>query len=182
MKNVQLDAYHASQVTAVESTRCLDVALSLLPFVPDTMVDIGCGDGHLVTHAERGGCRSLGFDLFAPDQPFLVRWDLTQPLTIGCYDLVLCWEVAEHLPESAADTLCDTLVDAAGRCLLFTAAVPGQTGNGHVNEQPHTYWRDKLTSRGLRWHKDLSAAMAEEFLHVAPAAWWYGRNIQVFEA
>lgn len=177
----QLDAYRASIVTSDESKRCLMEALSFFP-APNSMADIGCGDGHLVQFARKLlDIDAIGFDLFAPLDPFLVQYDLMKPLVTGQYDLVLCWEVAEHLPISAAETLCDTLVRATGQRLLFSAAIPGQTGNGHVNEQPHEYWRDKLTFRGLRYNEPASKELSRRFLKTAPAAWWYGQNIQVFE-
>jgi len=55
--------------------------------------------------------------------------------------------VAEHLPSAAAETFVDNLV-RHGRVILFSAAVPGQGGEQHVNEQPLEYWRAKFAARG----------------------------------
>jgi hypothetical protein len=32
--------------------------------------------------------------------------------------------------------------------VLFSAAVPGQGGEYHINERPHEYWRQKFSGRG----------------------------------
>jgi len=110
-----------------------------------------------------------------------VQHDLTKParhVTPG--DLVLCWEVAEHLPAAAADVLCDTLARLTRARLLFTAAVPGQGGSGHVNEQLPSYWRERLEARGLTYDERSTVLLQQAFREAAPRAWWYGRNLQVF--
>jgi hypothetical protein len=56
-------------------------------------------------------------------------------------------EVAEHLPEDRAETFVDDLV-RHGSLVLFSAAVPGQLGENHINEKPFEYWRDKFAARG----------------------------------
>lgn len=151
------------------------------------MIDVGCGDGHLVKWAGEQGIFSVGYDITLPADVVtrryqLWRMDLTKvPMTLGKADLVLCWEVAEHLSKSAADVLCDSLMKATapGGILLFTAAIPGQGGSGHINEQPHTYWRDKLVARGFVWDTGESVHLSRVWRDVAPTAWWYGNNCQV---
>ena len=55
------------------------------------------------------------------------------------FDLVLCLEVAEHLPADSAPTLIDSLV-SLGPVIVFSAAIPYQGGTHHVNEQRPEYW------------------------------------------
>ena len=59
----------------------------------------------------------------------------------------LVLEVAEHLPHAKAELFVDNLV-AHGDVILFSAAVPHQGGEHHVNEQPPEYWRQKFKARG----------------------------------
>jgi hypothetical protein len=76
------------------------------------------------------------------------RRDLTKPFALErTFDLVLCLEVAEHLPESSAEHLIASLV-ASGEVILFSAAIPGQGGTHHVNEQWPPYWRALFNSYG----------------------------------
>lgn len=74
--------------------------------------------------------------------------DLCLPLLLGSYDLVVCLEVAEHIPVQFADVLIDSLCYHANT-VVFSAATPGQGGHGHVNEQPFEYWAAKFSARGF---------------------------------
>jgi alpha-amylase/alpha-mannosidase (GH57 family) len=55
--------------------------------------------------------------------------------------------VAEHLPAHKAETFVDNLT-AHGDVILFSAAVPHQGGEHHVNEQPPEYWRKLFAAEG----------------------------------
>lgn len=166
------------------STRCLEAAFAAMGGAPASLLDIGCGLGHLVRRAAAQGVDAMGIDLSVTETDGPIRHaDLTQPVDLGRrFDVVLCWEVAEHLPAESADVLCDTITRhlAPGGSLLFTAAVPGQGGKGHINEQPSAYWREKFAARGWYWHPRPSAALARTWRRVAAETPWYGDNLQVF--
>jgi len=74
--------------------------------------------------------------------------DLTKPVDLGRrFDLAQSLEVGEHLPESASRTLVESLTRHSDR-ILFSAAVPGQGGEFHINEKPLSFWQDLFTSHG----------------------------------
>lgn len=78
--------------------------------------------------------------------------DLTKPLDFGRrYDLVICLEVAEHLHggDEGANELVRTISNHTDT-LLFSAATPGQSGDGHVNCQPHEYWHERFKREGFQ--------------------------------
>jgi hypothetical protein len=76
------------------------------------------------------------------DEAHFLPHDLTLPLPADRrFGLSMSLEVGEHLPSEAAPELVRTLVGYAD-LVLFSAAVPGQGGEFHVNEQPLEYWRD----------------------------------------
>jgi hypothetical protein len=50
-------------------------------------------------------------------------------------------EVAEHLREDSALDFIGSLT-RAGDVVMFSAAIPGQGGSNHVNEQWQSYWCD----------------------------------------
>lgn len=126
-------------------------------FGPFTSVlDIGGGDGFCAHVLAELGAEAHMIELSEAVLPYAFKdvecliHDLREPLDCGrTFDLVLCVEVAEHLPASSADTLCDIITGHVGRLLVFTAAPPGQVGAGHVNLQPKDYWMTKLGRRGL---------------------------------
>ncbi len=166
----------------MQSLGCFERALST--FAPASVLDVGSGLGHLVRRAQTNGIDAVGVDLSetATDGP-LQHADLCEPLDLSRqFDLVLCWEVAEHLPESAAETLCDSLVRhlSPEGVLVFSAAVPGQGGKGHINEQPLDYWRKRLQARGLQFCGHDTKTLSSQFQRAAPKAPWYGDNVQVF--
>jgi hypothetical protein len=82
-----------------------------------------------------------------PRERFL-PFDLTDPFTTDQhFDLAMSFEVAEHLPASRAAGFVASLV-ALAPAVLFSAAIPGQGGTGHINEQWPEYWVTLFGDRG----------------------------------
>ena len=112
-----------------------------------SVVDIGCGDGTwLAVFRKLGVEDTLGLDgdyidqdlLQVPSEYFQVA-DLTRPFRLErTFDLVISLEVGEHLPAESATGFVESLTKLAP-LVLFSAAIPGQGGNHHINEQ----WPDK---------------------------------------
>jgi SAM-dependent methyltransferase len=149
-----------------------------------SLLDVGCGSGTWASTALRlGAADVIGVDgdwiaeedlQLEPER--FVRHDLTRPLDLGrTFDLVVCLEVAEHLPADAADELLASLVRHAP-AVLFSAAIPYQGGRNHVNEQWQSHWIARFDALGLGVH-DV----------VRPAVWsdpavepWYAQNAFLF--
>src|SRR3989344_992589 len=123
---------------------------------PRSVVDIGCGEGlWLKAFQEVGVATVQGFDgpwvkkehLAISSESFTVA-DLKQLVVLNKqFDLSVCLEVAEHLPDVAADTLVKSLT-AAAPVVLFSAAIPLQGGSHHINEQWPSYWAEKFAAEG----------------------------------
>lgn len=110
------------------------------------------------------------------DKSNFIWFDLSKKLDLWCkYDLVNCLEVAEHLPETSADSLILSLI-SHGDVILFSAALPGQGGTHHVNEQYPKYWSDKFFSHGFVCLDFLRAVIWDD----EQIQWWYRQNIMVF--
>lgn len=177
-------AYHvARRKFAPHSRRCLQVAFDLLG-TPASLLDVGCGqEAPQVTYARARGVDAMGVDLAVPDADGLVRADLRERIDLGRqFQWVLCWEVAEHLPELAAGRLVRMLVRHMmpnGR-ILFTAASPGQAGPGHLTLQPPEWWMAQFGVLGLTYADDVTAQVRRAWRLAAPRAPWYGQNLQVY--
>lgn len=149
-------------------------------FPARTVVDVGCGSGTWAREYADAGCEVLGIDgefvrtdqLLIPADRFLRR-DLGQPLTLDQrFDLVNCLEVAEHLAGSRADSLVADLC-RLGDVIIFSAAVPGQGGTHHVNEQWPSYWLPRFEAQGFT-----ALDCLRPRLWGNPAvAWWYVQNM-----
>ena len=59
------------------------------------------------------------------------------------YNFSISLEVAEHISQNLAYRFIEFLTKKSDY-ILFSAAIPGQTGDGHVNEQWPSYWAEKF--------------------------------------
>ncbi len=91
------------------------------------------------------------------------------------YDLAVCLEVAEHLPEASASKLVRQLTSAAP-AVLFSAAVPGQGGTNHINEQWPDYW-DGLFGRHKLIRLD---PIRRQVWQDQRGAWYYQQNLFLY--
>jgi SAM-dependent methyltransferase len=149
-----------------------------------TVLDLGCGRGlwlskwlaHGIEEVVGADGPYVDADRLHIPRPAFVSCDLSMPLALGRqFDLVQSLEVAEHLDSQVADEFVDNLV-RHGRLILFSAAVPGQGGERHVNEQPLDYWRSRFLARGY-----------EAFDFVRPQirknrriSYWYRNNVLLY--
>lgn len=169
-----------------DARRSAQVILPLLKecFVVKSVADFGCGNGEWLRvwkqlEAEDvvgidGDFINLAHLLIEPSE--FHAHDLREPVDLGRkFDLVQSLEVAEHLPAARAEAFVDMLV-AHGDRILFSAAVPGQMGIQHINEQPYEYWRQKFERRGFVL-VDWIRPQVEKQLTVA---FWYRYNILLF--
>src|SRR5487761_788829 len=125
---------------------------------PRSVVDVGCGRGAWLSVFKRHGVESIaGIDggyvdrkkLLVPEECFSPA-DLSAPLhREETFDLALCLEVAEHLSWRHAPNLIASLASLAP-LVVFSAAVPGQSGVQHVNAQWPRYWVHLFADQGLR--------------------------------
>jgi SAM-dependent methyltransferase len=145
-------------------------AEAILPTViqavrPGSVVDVGCGVGTWLSTVRAIGVDDvLGLDgawvqqdsLEIPAERFQAV-DLRQPIGIDRrFDLALCMETGEHLPTERSAGLVNDLVGLAP-VVLFSAAIPGQGGADHINEQWPDFWADLFAGHGyecvdaIRW-------------------------------
>jgi SAM-dependent methyltransferase len=132
-----------------------------------SVVDFGCGRGLWLAEWTRNGARDvIGIDgdyvardrLAIPDSRFEPR-DLTKRIDLERkFDLCMSLEVAEHLTPEASEEFVATLVRHSD-CVLFSAAVPGQGGEFHINERPLEFWRDLFGRHGYQPHDCVRPAL-----------------------
>ncbi|MEO6665275.1 MAG: methyltransferase domain-containing protein [Nitrospiria bacterium] len=153
----------------------------------ESAVDIGCGVGTWLSVLKSRGVRHIqGVDgpwvdrrfLVIPDDSFATKDLATDSLDLGRrYDLAISLEVAEHMPPARAETFVEGLTRLSD-LILFSAAIPGQGGTGHVNEQWPEYWATRFAARGYVCADGLRFAL----WHDQQIPWWYRQNILLFAA
>lgn len=152
----------------------------------DSVLDVGCGIGTwLNVFKEKEGLEIFGLDgdyvnrdLLAKNIP-LDSFN-SNDLSLGFdlkkkFDLAICLEVAEHLPFTSSDLLVDSLCRHSDQ-VLFSAAIPNQVGQNHLNEQWPSFWIEKFKRNGF-----------EVYDLIRPKIWnnpqveiWYRQNLLLF--
>lgn len=159
----------------------------LRKYRPSTVVDYGCGDGAWLAEFVYPGARTIGIDRTDRLKHFVgtfIEHDLLKwPIRWGngivqdsppALDMALCLEVAEHLPRKAADGLLDQL--SKHRVVVFSAAIPGQGGLGHVNEQWQSWWAERFAARGMYPETEVR----DLFWDMWTVPVWYRQNLLVY--
>lgn len=171
--------------TAHAARTVLGLVLEEFPAVTSA-VDVGCGVGTwLRVLCERGIDDVRGVDGPWVDQRYLeipvgtfVSRDLARAgfdAPDRRFDLSICMEVAEHFDPARAGELVQYLVSQSD-IVLFSAAIPGQGGIGHVNEQWPQYWVSRFAEHGFRLRDTLRPAIwLDESI-----PWWYRQNALLF--
>lgn len=147
---------------------------------PASVIDIGCGRG--VWLRAFGAIQVKGRDgpwtkpeRLLIDPANFTATDLSRPFTEPQkFDLAMTLEVAEHIDAAQADQFVDNLVGLSDT-LLFSAAIGGQGGQHHVNEQPLTYWAEKFAARGFTLFDVLRPRLWSD----EGVCWWYRQNMVV---
>ncbi len=160
----------------------LPLVLDLYP--ASSVVDFGCGQGAWLKACLENGMETvLGLDgdyvnreKLLVDRDQFRASDLSRPVRLNRrFDLALCLEVAEHLPARSAPILVESLV-AAAPVVLFSAALPGQGGVHHINEQWPTYWERLFAEQGMRKYDVIRPMIWND----SSIEWWYRQNLYLF--
>lgn len=183
-KSVYDDAFFDYVSIGSMRSAAIVAPLVLQHYKAASLVDIGCGRGAWLLEWQRAGLvEYLGIDgdyagrdgLLIPDNRFASR-DLTEPFDVGRrFDLVVSLEVGEHIRPDATEIFVDNLCNHSD-AILFSAAVPGQGGTSHLNEQSYGFWRKRFAERGYRLFDFIRPALATR-REVEP---WYRYNSLFF--
>lgn len=171
--------------TEYAAKHILSFVLKLCPPI-HSGIDIGCGVGTwLKALKDLGIEKVLGIDgpwvdseeLVIPRDCFLSH-DFNKDSNLDIkerYDIVICLEVAEHIDVGKAQEFIRLLCDLSD-IILFSAAIPGQGGIGHVNEQWPSYWSRIFQEHGYLG-KDV---LRPKFWNDSRIPWWYRQNLLLF--
>ncbi len=140
------------------------------------IADIGCGTGTFLAAALELGAEALfGIegdwvtqDMLDEQRITFTPRDLEQGFVGPKVDLAMSLEVAEHLSPGRAPGFVADLC-AMAPAVLFSAAIPGQGGVGHVNEQWPSYWAGLFAQHGF---VALDLLRAEIWADEAIPAWY----------
>ena len=184
-KSLYDPGFYAEQSAASKQSARAVLERAWPRFAPvESVVDVGGGVGTWLAICHELGATSTTLvegpwvrdatQVFEPTRVHLQ--DLEEPLApIGKFSLAMCLEVAEHLSEARAHSLVADLTRLSDQ-ILFSAALPGQTGVGHVNEQWLTYWVRLFQQFGFEFEDTIRPAIWED----KSVEWWYRQNVVIF--
>ena len=157
----------------------LDQALAI-----DSILDLGCGTGVWMWAAlSKPGRTVFGIDresypaedLLVPSE-FIINTTLDSTVDLHRrFDLVLCLETAEHIVQDHAACVVVNCVRHSD-IVLFSAAIPGQGGLNHVNEQPPEFWQRLFDEAGYEVVDYIRALIWDD----AGIPVWYRQNMLLF--
>lgn len=141
-----------------------------------SVLDIGCGNGTWLQVFEKNNITDyVGVDgefanldiLRIPKDKFVIA-DLKEAFTVHRkFDLAISLEVGEHLPTEISPVFIESITKHAD-VVAFSAAIPGQGGTYHINEQPHEFWHKQFANLGY------------ECLDVIRPRVWYAGQVQLW--
>lgn len=151
---------------------------------PRSVVDVGCGVGTWLREFQSHGVEDiLGIDgdyvdraLLAIDPAHFKVQELSGRVSIErAFDLAISLEVGEHLPAHRALSFVEDLCRLAP-LVAFSAAIPGQGGTHHVNEQWQSYWAALFERCGYQALDVLRPALWKD----AEVEFWYAQNMLLY--
>lgn len=176
--------FYQSQANGSEKSADVIVPMLMNLFSPQSVVDVGCGVGTWLSSFTKHGVA----DIFGMDGDYVSRdalripterfqaTDLLKPLTINRrFDLALCLEVGEHLPHERSRSLIAELTRLAD-IVAFSAAIPGQGGTYHINEQWPEYWSSHFESLGYV----AIDCLRDQIWQNDDVADWYSQNLVLY--
>lgn len=157
-------------------------------FNPKSVIDFGCGTGDILKPFEIGKQKILGID--GSNSNFINRkiskknfivYDLRKIyLSSQYFDLCLCLEVAEHIEEKYANNLITSLCNSS-KTIIFTAAIPSQSGVDHVNLKPKKWWLEKFKSQHYFLDTNATNKLRYNMERIKNIQPWYITNLQIFK-
>ena len=148
-----IDLADVSQEAAVKIVPVLTQIIG----VPDSVVDLGGGTGAWCKAFKQIGSSKvrcidspsvLNSCNLLIDKNEFIPMDLSRSLPpIEICNLAISTEFCEHIPKSQSEHLVEFLTQSSN-IILFSSAIPGQGGIGHINEQRPSYWQTIFSKKG----------------------------------
>lgn len=153
---------------------------------PDSFIDFGCSTGLYLREVQirLPNIPAIGFE-FSQDAvdcalcPKVYKVDLTESLQIQKIPntLGLCLEVLEHIEDKHWKPVLENMTKLCDK-IIFSAALPGQGGTGHVNCRPKIDWIMRFHELG--WVVDLDGSRhIIDYMRQGYHMGWFNNNAMV---
>lgn len=131
---------------------------------PKSALDAGCALGFLVETLREREIEAFGVDISAyaianaheSIRPFVWQGSVAEPLPRH-YDLIVCIEVLEHMPQAEAEKALANFCAHTGD-VLFSSTPFDYKEPTHFNVQPPEYWAEQFARHGFYRDVDFDAS------------------------
>lgn len=157
-----------------------DLAARIATYVSGkTVYDFGCGNGFYVSYFRSSGIDCLGFDGYPKTQELTSGMcgvlDLSKKIDLPKRDWVISLEVGEHIPVDKEAVFISNLTRHCREGVIVSWAIPGQGGEGHVNERSNEYIIDRFIERGFS-----EATFRSRELRQSSKLKWFANTLMMF--
>ena len=171
-------------VETVERSASIVVPMVMRLFQPKSVLDLGCGAGDWLHVFQRNGVDEIaGYDGdWVPRESLKIPAEAFHPIDFYAampelprVDVAICLEVAEHVAEAIGAKMVTALAKCADT-IVWSAAIPGQGGSQHINEQYQDYWVALFQTAGFAAFDLLRPSIWGN----PGVSWYYQQNMLVF--
>jgi SAM-dependent methyltransferase len=180
---------YKSEFFKLHQEKSLSSARTVIPLIlqyiqPTSVLDVGCGNGTWLKAWQEQGVKNISgvdgsyinTDELLISNNYFTAFNLEEGFKKEKKsDLVTCLEVAEHIRPEFAETFIESLCSLSD-VILFSAAIPGQEGTYHFNEQYPNYW----VSLFKKYDFIPIDCIREKIWDNPKISWWYRQNILFF--
>ena len=124
-------------------------------FLPDDVIIWGCGFGQRMRVLRSLGVDAIGYEkseYAARSSPKIFNRDITDPEDLGEADLVVAYDVLEHVPYEDLDKAINNLM--GGKKILVSIPYRGtpncDADPTHIIKEDRGWWVQKFTDKGLK--------------------------------
>lgn len=161
------------------ASRMIDKIVEI--YKPQSVLDLGCGTGKAIDYflgkyiPTIFGVEGSQMAINSASHPELIKnFNLNNELNLNKhFDIIFCFEFIEHIHPRCVHNLMKTFSNHSN-VIVLTAALPGQGGLGHFNEQPPEYWIKIFSKYGYRFNE-------KNALELKRCKDMFSDNILVFE-
>lgn len=156
-------------------------------FEPKSVIDVGCANGlHLKAFKQLGVEKLFGIEGTPHWAPYIKKYfgenyliaDLRESIELkDKYDLVISFEVLEHLEEEKAEQAAKNLVSFGD--VLCISANPTRGGFYHLNAKPKRYWVDIFELLGMTYCQD-EVDQLQTVFQKGRCSGWFKTGLMVF--
>jgi len=167
-------------------------------FAVNSIFDAGCRDAKLIkalydldSNLDINGCDYFDWTIENAHQDvknLVYQHDLRDPLNVDKkYDIVTCFEVAEHIDKDYCDTFLNNLKNLSKKYVIITWSDSGgendrihDTHLQHLNPLGRNDVID-LVSRYMKLNESLTEMILEESIYYSDFLWYWRKSLTVWE-